>query len=127
MLRAEKGDKVRIRAGKTVGARGVVESVQGSRVVILLEGQRNRVRIPATAVTNLSLAARKAWKTMPSRRVGRPATGRDSDRLSVTLRIDRDVWRRFQALEERGLIEDRVAIVNSWFLRGVAKLAKGAS
>jgi len=66
-------------------------------------------------VTNFSLAARKAWKNMPHRRVGRPKGSRHCDRVSVTLRIDRELWEQFRQDESEGLIEDRTATINAWF------------
>ena len=125
MLCVEKGDKVRLRGGRTAGARGVVESVEGERLIVRLDGHRTTMRVPQTAVTNLSLAARKAWKTMPARNVGRPKGGRLTDRVSVTLRIDRATWARFQIYEDDGAILDRSALINAWLERGLDELARG--
>src|SRR4051812_32872150 len=97
---AAKGDKVRIRNGTR--ERGIVESVEGALLVIRLDGANKSVRMPAHAVTNLSLAARKAWASMPDRNVGRPKGTKTVDRVSVTLRIDRDVWDRFVTEEQKG-------------------------
>jgi uncharacterized protein (DUF4415 family) len=97
MLRTEKGDKVRVRSGCTAGARGVVESIVGDRVVVRLSGQRRVMRLGLATVTNLSLAARKAWASMPARNVGRPKGTKTVDRVSVTLRIDREVWDAFRS------------------------------
>lgn len=49
---------------------------------------------------------------MPNRKVGRPSGTRVSDRVSVTVRIDRDLWNSFQTAEEEGLIENRTATIN---------------
>jgi len=61
------------------------------------------------------LAARKAWKNMPYRHVGRPKGVRHCDRVSVTLRIDRDLWEQFKRDESAGRIKDRTATINLWF------------
>ena len=75
--------------------------------VQLADGSRKS--LSATTVTNFSSAARKAWKTMPKRQVGRPTGTKTSDRVSVTLRIDRGLWERFRMQENAGIIGDRCA------------------
>jgi hypothetical protein len=124
VLHVQKGDKVRLRRGGPANARGVVDAVEGDRLIVRLDGHRTTVRVPESAVTNLSLAARKAWKTMPARNVGRPR-GRRTDRVSVTLRIDRATWAWFQTYEDDGIIPDRSVVINAWFKRGLEKLARG--
>jgi hypothetical protein len=47
------------------------------------------------------------------------------DRISVTLRFDRDVWEQFLALEDDGTIDDRTAIINGWFREKMADLDPG--
>ena len=58
---------------------------------------------------------------------GTPLTYRmfEHDRISVTLRFDRDVWQRFLALEESEVIEDRTAVINAWFREKLAELELG--
>jgi uncharacterized protein (DUF4415 family) len=51
---------------------------------------------------------------MPARRVGRPKGTTKTDRVSVTLRMDREVWAQFQQAEAAGVIEDRTATINAW-------------
>jgi hypothetical protein len=63
-------------------------------------------------LTNYSLAARRAWRSMPDRKVGRPAGSRVSDRISVIFRIDRTLWNQFLTAEEAGLIADRTTVIN---------------
>jgi len=108
------GDKVRLKNSGQPGPRGVVERVSGDALLVRVEESSEILRVPADAVVNFSLAARKAWKSMPDRRVGRPKGTRLCDRVSVTLRIDRGLWERFQLDEDRGLIEDRTAMINTW-------------
>ena len=59
---------------------------------------------------------------MPNRRVGRPKGARHCDRVSVTLRIDRELWEQFKCDESEGLIEDRTATINSWLREMMDKL-----
>ena len=100
-------DKVLIRAGPHRGKRGTIEVVQGhDRLVILLAESGLSAETRPQDIRNFSAAARQAWKTSPSRRVGRPA-GRSMSRISVTLRIDASLWKQFQGLESRGLIQSR--------------------
>jgi uncharacterized protein (DUF4415 family) len=112
--RAEAGDKVRLRSSSHFGARGVVEATREGELVVRLEENGQRVIIALEEVTNLSLAARRAWVSMPDRRVGRPKGMKFCDRISVTLRIDRDLWEQFRLKESSGFIKDRTAIINQW-------------
>jgi hypothetical protein len=111
---ARPGDKVRLKTGIHAGTRGVIASVDGNSFLVRLEASGLAVKIPAEAVTNYSLAARKAWVTGPDRRVGRRKGTKLCDRVSVTLRIDRDLWERFRTMEAEGVIEDRTATINAW-------------
>lgn len=120
---AQADDKVRLKAGPHAGGRGVVESVEGDKVLVRLETSGQVVCVPSESVTNFSLAARKAWVTEPNRGVGRRKGTKLCDRVSVTLRIDRDLWEQFREMEEAGLIEDRTAAINGWLREKVNKLA----
>jgi hypothetical protein len=121
----ESGDKVRVKAGPHAGERGVVEAIEGDRFQVRLAATGRVVRLAADAVTNFSLAARKAWVTEPDRAVGRRKGTRLCDRVSVTLRIDRELWARFRRLEGEGVIEDRTAAVNRWLREKLDDLARG--
>lgn len=109
-----KGDKVRLKVGVHSGKRGIICRVKGSSLHVQVEGAAEQVVATSSHVTNFSLAARKAWERMPDRRVGRPKGSVTVDRLSVTLRIDRFLWRRFQKAEKAGLTINRTALVNQW-------------
>jgi len=63
-------------------------------------------------LTNYSLAARRAWQSMPDRKVGRPPGSKVSDRVSVIFRIDRTLWNEFLTADEAGIIGDRTKIIN---------------
>ena len=105
-LNPQEADKVLLRAGPHAGKRGTIRAVaaQDRVVVTLHEGMDVETR--AEDIRNFSAAARKAWKTTPSRRVGRPA-GRSTRRISVTLRIDSVLWERFRKLEIQAAIKSR--------------------
>jgi len=124
-VKAEAGDKVRLKAGTYAGARGLLDDFDGENLVVRLEGSGLKVRVAPEQVTNFSLAARKAWATEPDRAVGRRKGTRLSDRVSVTLRLDRDLWEHFLDLEEVGVIDDRTGLINGWFREKLARLAGG--
>ena len=112
IMQAQIGDKIRLKAPPNQGKRGVVVNIGNGTFTVRAEGKN--VEAAADVVTNLSLAARKAWQSMPDRRVGRPKGTRLCDRVSVTLRIDRDLWQQFRELEATGEVEDRTATINGW-------------
>ncbi len=124
-MKAEAGDKVRLKAGTHAGERGLVEGMDGEKLVIRLEDSDLRLRVTLEQVTNFSLAARKAWVTGPNRAVGRRKGTKLCDRVSVTLRLDRDLWELFKSLEEDRVIDDRTAVINSWFREKLAELDGG--
>jgi len=123
-MRAKVGDKVRVKTNGSSGARGVIEATKSGRLVVRLEELGNTIVVKPDEVTNLSLAARKAWVSMPDRGVGRPKGMRFCDRVSVTLRIDRDLWEQFRSKESAGIIDDRTAIINSWLREKLAELER---
>lgn len=57
------GDKIRIIGGNQKGQRGIIQSVTNRSLEVRLEGGET-VAISLQDVTNFSLAARKAWRTM---------------------------------------------------------------
>lgn len=122
-MKAEAGDKVRLKSGEYAGQRGVVKAIDGGKLMIHLESSERKVRVTVDQVTNYSLAARKAWMTHPDRAVGRRKGTKLTDRVSVTLRFDRVVWQQFLDLEESGVIENRTGLINEWFRDNLEKLA----
>ena len=116
------GDKVKLKSGALVGRRGTIVEIDDVNLVVRVSGEDSVVETGRDDVTNLSLAARKAWQSMPDRRVGRPKGTRLCDRVSVTLRIDRDLWQQFRQLEATGEVEDRTATINGWLRDKVEKL-----
>jgi hypothetical protein len=114
-MESEVGDKVKLKNHHDSSARGIVEAMQGDRLLVRLDKSKELVAVASEGITNFSLAARKAWKNMPHRQVGRPKGARHCDRVSVTLRIDRELWEQFKQDEAEGLIDDRTATINSWF------------
>jgi hypothetical protein len=124
-LKAEVGDKVRLKAARGSGERGLVAAVNGEKLMVRLERSGRLVRVLLADVTNYSLAARKAWITEPDRAVGRRKGTRLCDRVSVTLRFDREIWEHFIGLEEKGVIDDRTATINAWFREKLVELDRG--
>ena len=121
-MNATSGDKVRIKNGTHTGERAVVDKVRTSGLIVRLDTTGELVHTSESDVTNYSLAARKAWQSMPDRRVGRPKGTAKTDRVSVTLRIDRELWKRFKEAEGAGLIDDRTATINEWIAERLAGL-----
>ena len=115
-------DKVRLKDHSNAPLRGVVAAVHGDELLVRLDESGELVTVASALVTNFSLAARKAWKNIPHRHVGRPKGARHCDRVSVTLRIDRELWEQFKQHETEGLIEDRTVTVNAWFRDMLDKL-----
>ncbi len=126
-MRSAVGDKVKIKTGPHLGERGLIVSLAGERLVVRLDGTNASVRVRAMDITNYSLAARKAWKTEPGRKVGRRKGSRFCNRVSVTLRIDQEVWEEFQAKEKSGAIADRTAVINAWLREKLGAMGNGGS
>lgn len=113
------GDKVTVRLDE-VGSRvrGRVESLDGTLAVVLLESGKS-LKVTAGELTNYSSAARKVWASTPNRRVGPTKGKRITDRISVTIRVDRRLWRAFESLEESGAISDRTVWLNNVIRQGI--------
>ena len=116
------GDKVRVKHKDLAGQRGIVRRANNKGLLIQIDSSNESIWIPKNAVTNYSLAARKAWKNMPKRQVGRPKGSKVTDRISVTLRINRDSWNKFRSFESNGLIEDRTAVINDLIEQKLASI-----
>ena len=110
-MQTQIGDKVRLKMPAHVNERGVV--VRVAKRTVFVELADKSLEVTPEDITNLSLAARKAWESMPDRRVGRPKGSYHCDRVSVTLRIDRELWDDFRQLEVEGAIQDRTATINA--------------
>ena len=121
-MQPEVRDKVKLKSHNGSPARGVVEEVHGDELWVRLDESGELVAVASELVTNFSLAARKAWKNMPHRQVGRPKGARHCDRVSVTLRIDRELWEQFKRNESAGRIRDRTALINAWLRDMLDKL-----
>jgi hypothetical protein len=107
-----KGDKIRIKRGEFTGERGILVRPQSGKWIVSLIRQDGTILVPSEDLTNYSLAARRAWRSMPDRKVGRPAGSKVSDRVSVIFRIDRMLWNEFLKAEQSGLVEDRTFVIN---------------
>lgn len=117
-MKAKVGDKVLVKACKQ---RGLIERIRGNSLIIALQAG-GQVQTTESGITNYSLAARKAWDRMPDRRVGRPKGTTRTDRTSVTLRIDRELWEQFRLAESQGKITDRTATINKWIAEKLNEL-----
>jgi hypothetical protein len=118
------GDKVKLKRSfeEAPGCHGVVTEIVGPSFVVRLDDSSRLIQVPEDQVTNFSLAARKAWRNMPDRNVGRPKGSRVCDRLSVTIRVDRDLWERFRSAETTGIVVDRTSALNRWIAEGLDSL-----
>jgi uncharacterized protein (DUF4415 family) len=121
-MEPEIGDKVKLKSHNGIPARGVVEEVNGDKLLVRLDESGELIVVASELATNFSLAARKAWQNMPHRQVGRPKGARHCDRVSVTLRIDRALWEQFRRDESEGRIKDRTATINAWLREMLDKL-----
>lgn len=115
-----KGDKIRIKRGELAGYRGILVRPMSGKWVVSVAQQDRSILLSAEDLTNYSLAARRAWCSMPNRKVGRPTGSKVSDRISVIFRIDRTLWNEFVATEQEGLIGDRTAVINECLQKIVA-------
>lgn len=118
------GDKVRIRSGVHMGARGVILAELDGIFQVQLE-QSNVVNIPTKEVTNYSLAARRAWQVMP-KQSGRPQLSAPRKKM-VSMRLDVDVWNRLGEAVELGLIPSREEAVNTWLCQHLKVLFEESS
>jgi hypothetical protein len=116
-----RSDKVRISTGPHAGQRAIVEKATQVSVQVRLQDSKRRVSVGPDAIANYSAAARRAWKTMPARKVGRPR-GQTVDRISVTVRLDRTLWDRFRKLEAKGDIDDRAGFLETALTHAIRRL-----
>ncbi len=107
------GDKVRIKGPTHQGARGIVAHIAGEDLAIRLT-TGDVLTVPSDNVTNFSLAARRAWRTVPERAVGRPKSQATAKKKAVTIRVDAEMWDRLGQAVKRGLIPSREQAVNAW-------------
>lgn len=119
-MKAILGDKVRVKKSRV---RGVVEKLHDQQILVRLETSI-LISVSEDEITNYSLAARKAWQNMPDRSVGRPKGTTTTDRVSVTLRIDRSTWETFKLAERNGCIADRTLTINQWLAEKVSELLR---
>jgi hypothetical protein len=109
----KKGDKIRIKRGKFTGERGILLRPHSGKWIVSMPNQDLTILVSTEELTNYSLAARRAWRSMPDRKVGRPAGSKVSDRVSVIFRVDRALWTEFLTAEEAGFVADRTKVINA--------------
>ena len=119
---AQHGDRVRVNFHDRPPKRAIVEHPDHETITVRLEDSGELLCVPISAITNYSLAARKAWAKMPQRSVGRPKGSRVCDRLSVTIRVDRLLWEQFRRYEQEGRIEDRTESINRWLRQKLSEI-----
>jgi hypothetical protein len=105
------GDKIRIRSGPHARTRGTVRSQIDGQLEIQV-GDNDIISVPVNDVTNYSLAARRAWKSMP-KRAGRPQLAVPRKKM-VSMRIDINVWDRLGEAVDLGLIPSKEEAINTW-------------
>jgi hypothetical protein len=117
------GDKVRVRSGPHLGSRGILLGQEGGLVRLELSSGET-ILVQPHELTNFSLAARKAWQTMP-KRAGRPPSPNTRKKM-VSLRLDVDVWRMLGRAAEFNLIPSREQAVNEWLRKRLVQLLDSA-
>jgi hypothetical protein len=115
------GDKVRIRAAPRTGERGVIHSVTSEGLEVALPNG-DIVTVEPVGLTNYSLAARRAWQTMP-KKAGRPHSPGPGKRM-VSIRIDAELWAELEAAASNGLIPSREFAVNQWLREQLDRLMR---
>ena len=90
------GDKVRIRSGPHKGSRGVIRGEEIGLVEVELE-TGEAIEVTALEVTNYSLAARRAWRSMP-KKAGRPKS--EHKRKMVSFRLEDELQRALDTFVE---------------------------
>jgi molybdopterin-guanine dinucleotide biosynthesis protein A len=116
-LDMQPGDKIHVRAGPLKGVRGAVREVIDRTVLVVPSDRPEEIhRVSADYLRNFSAAARRAWATSAKRRVGRPPA-RNRLRVSVTFRLDEQLWSRFKELEKTRRIKRRSEIIETFLSR----------
>jgi len=114
-----KGDKVRVKSGAHSGVRAVLGKVAHNLLVVVIDSSET-VMLSPDAVTNYSLAARKAWAVMP-KRAGRPLSTRPPKRM-VSLRLDPDLLYRLDEAVLMGAVENRSQAITTLVNDGLDRL-----
>ena len=103
------GDKVRVRSGEHKGKRGVIQSEEIGLVEVELD-TGEVLNLTALEVTNYSLAARRAWQSIP-KKAGRPRS--DQAKKMVSVRLDQDVIAMLNSAVGKGLFSSKSEVVNT--------------
>jgi hypothetical protein len=111
------GDKVRLKSGGHSGERAFVIAVERGTLVLELDGRRFRCAV--SDVTNFSLAARKAWATMP-KRAGRPRARVPRTKM-LSLRLPVELIDQVDSIVDAGHAETRSAFIEHALRTAVAK------
>jgi ribosomal protein L24 len=107
-----KGDKVRVKSGPSRGVKGIISEVRSGLCNIDPFPGGVPIAVGVQDIVNYSAAARKAWKKMPERKVGRPKGSIRADRVSVTFRIERTLWESYLQAERKGALPERNVLID---------------
>lgn len=111
------GDTVRFRSGPRSGERGTLIVIAPDLVVRTESG--DVVVTEVEQLTDLSLAARRAWSTRP-KQAGRPAS--EVRKKMISMRIDAKLWEQLGQAVSCGLINSREQAINEWLAEHVKAL-----
>ena len=116
------GDKVRVKVRPGDPERGIIREV--SKAWLRVEtNDGETVLVPPDSVTNYSLAARRAWRTMP-KRAGRRRGDVAPSRM-VSLRLSADVIELLHRAADLGRIGSREQAINNWLRERLLELTDG--
>jgi uncharacterized protein (DUF4415 family) len=114
------GDKVRVKSGAHAGVRAILGKVASNLLVVVIDSTET-VMLAPDALTNYSLAARKAWAIMP-KRAGRPVSTHPPKRM-VSLRLDPDLLCRLDEAVRMGAVENRSQGISALVNAGLDRLS----
>ena len=123
------GDIVRVLRGEHAGVKGQVvqASIRASGTWILVSAPPDEpVWIPEQDLTNRSRAARRAWKSIPKRAVGRPPISESRRKKMVSMRLDQELLDDLQQVKELGLADSKEEVVSAALRPVLAELLSGS-
>ncbi len=105
------GDRVRVKARPGDPQRGIVRQVSKAWLRVETDDGESLL-VPPDSVTNYSLAARRAWRTMP-KHAGRPRSARRDTRM-ISVRIRDSTWSLLARAVDLGLVSSRERAIDVW-------------
>ena len=136
-LRPQPGDQIQIKGGPQRGQRAVVQTVSDGTLVVEL-GDGTALTVGSAAITNYSLAARRATATRARRgtQVGRPVRPRPGApsprRLARTVRFSTDIDLLLTLIQRTHAYTDwgypsLEAALEDWIRAGITQRLTGAA